>query len=239
MKFSKQFFQQNKIEKFFPYNPKCLVGNQILDLDSYMDNGRFYITPEGNHWPSITTILGATGDKEFLEEWKSRIGEKEANRITRLAGSRGSGLHDITEKYIRGNSTYLDDVMPLPRKLFHQIKPFLDNSLGEVFGIEQALYSNVHKIAGRSDLIGLYNDKVSIIDYKSSINPKQLDWIQDYFIQGAGYGTMFNLMSCIHVEQIVILIGVENSQKGQEFIVPFLPYQPPFVERIIQYYNSH
>jgi genome maintenance exonuclease 1 len=238
MIFSKDTFNKKSLDRFFDYQPACLIGNEVLDLDVINgESGRFYVTPTGNHWPSMTTILGATSDKSGLDDWRERVGDTEANRIGHIAATRGTGLHEITEKYIRGDSTFLDGAMPLSRKMFFQIKPFLDQSLGTVLGIEQALYSDQHKTAGRSDLIAFYKGKRSVIDYKSSGKQKDFDWIQGYFIQGAGYGSLFSWMTGLDIEQIVILIGVEDSQHGQEFIVPFSDYKDQFSQYVSQYYN--
>ena len=40
--------------------------------------GRVYTTPDGNKYPSVTTVLGAGSDQSWLQEWKDRVGEKEA-----------------------------------------------------------------------------------------------------------------------------------------------------------------
>lgn len=231
-------FNKPKIEKFFNFFPVCTDENGILDLQTIRKNGRFYITPEGKQYPSMTTILGATAEKEYLDEWRDKIGHSKADRITKLAAARGSNLHEIAELYVLGNPSYLDKAMPLGRKLFSQVKPFIDKHLGIVHGIEQALYSDQHKAAGRTDVIGVYRDKLSIVDYKSSLQEKTEDWIQDYFVQGAGYGTLFNWMVPeFEIEQIVVLIGVENSLKGQEFVVPFHDYKDQFEARVRQYYD--
>ena len=236
MAFSKASFNKPQIEKFFKFEPACLTAaGSILDLDTISKNGRFYVTPEGNQYPSMTTILGATSDKTYLDEWRERIGADKADRISHYASSRGSDMHNICEAYVRGDKSYLDDVTPVGKKLFFQIKQFLDVNLGTVFGIEQALYSDKHKTAGRTDLIGIYKNKRSVIDYKSSGEFKSEDWINDYFVQGAGYATLFTWMTDIEVEQIVILVGVENGIRGQEFTVPYSDYKEQFEARVNAY----
>lgn len=232
-------FNKPKIEKFFNFFPACTDENGILDLQTIRTNGRFYITPDGNEYPSMTTILGATAEKGYLDEWRDKIGHSKADRITNLAAARGSNLHEIAELYVLGNPDYLKNAMPLGRKLFSQIKPFIDQHLGIVYGIEQALYSDQHKVAGRTDVIGVYRGKTSIVDYKSSLETKPENWIQEYFVQGAGYGTLFNWMVPeFEIEQIAVLIGVENSLHGQEFVVPFHDYKEQFEMRVSQFYES-
>ena len=42
---------------------------------------RYYTTPTGEKYPSVTTVIGKYSDKRGLYEWRKRVGEAEANRI--------------------------------------------------------------------------------------------------------------------------------------------------------------
>ena len=64
---------------------------------------RFYQVSEGQDvvglFPSITTVLSGTSDKTGLEEWRKRVGEEEADRISKLSMNRGTVMHRLIELY--------------------------------------------------------------------------------------------------------------------------------------------
>ena len=67
---------------------------QELECET-LPTGRTYTTPEGKKYPSVTTVLGASEDsKDGLNAWRQRIGEEEADKITRQAGARGTAVHN-------------------------------------------------------------------------------------------------------------------------------------------------
>ena len=53
---------------------------------------RHYVNEHGSIYPSITTILSIRG-KEAIYEWRKRVGDAEANRISSRANKRGTQLH--------------------------------------------------------------------------------------------------------------------------------------------------
>ncbi len=193
-----------------------------LDFDleaKTTDSGRKYFTPEGNSYPSITTVLSAFTDKKFLVEWRKRIGEEEANKITKKSSTRGTKLHSICEKYLLNemNEMKIKTLMPDIKDFFLQLKPYIDENVDNVYGTEQALYSDVLKIAGRTDCIAEWNGKISIIDYKNSIRMKEEKNIQNYFIQCTAYAQMFEFLTKKPIEQIVVAIANEEG-KPQIFV---------------------
>jgi genome maintenance exonuclease 1 len=193
-----------------------------LDFDleaKTTDSGRKYFTPEGNSYPSITTVLSAFTDKKFLVEWRKRIGEEEANKITKKSSTRGTKLHSICEKYLLNemNEMKIKTLMPDIKDFFLQLKPYIDENVDNVYGTEQALYSDVLKIAGRTDCIAEWNGKISIIDYKNSIRMKEEKNIQNYFIQCTAYAQMFKFLTKKPIEQIVVAIANEEG-KPQIFV---------------------
>ena len=64
---------------------------------------RFYQVSEGKDviglFPSITTVLSGTSDKSGLEEWRKKVGEEEADRISKLSMNRGTVMHRLIELY--------------------------------------------------------------------------------------------------------------------------------------------
>jgi genome maintenance exonuclease 1 len=191
-----------------------------FDLEAVTtENGRRYTTPDGKVYPSITTVLGFNKDKTKLFEWRKRVGEEEANKIVKKSAGRGTKLHAVCETYLLNELSHMKMNMMMPdvKDFFFQLKPFIDSNVGKVYGLEQALYSHSLKIAGRTDCIAEWDGKISIIDYKNSIKEKKEEYIQDYFIQCTAYAVMFEEVTGLPVEQIVVAIANEEG-KPQIFI---------------------
>lgn len=188
-----------------------------LDFDlkaTTTENGRRYATPDGKMYPSITTVLGFNKDKKKLFEWRKRVGEEEANRITKKSAGRGTKLHSVCESYLLNemNDMKISTMMPDIKDFFMQLKPYIDECVGDVYGLEQSLYSHRLRIAGRTDCIAEWEGKLSIIDYKNSIREKKEDFIQDYFIQCTGYAEMFTEITGRPIDQIVVAIANEEGK---------------------------
>lgn len=183
------------------------------------ETGRRYTTPEGNSYPSITTVLSHSTDKTFLIEWRKRVGNEEANRIVKKSSSRGTKLHKVCENYLLNelNDFKIKTMMPDIKDFFLQLKPHIDKNVGDVYGLEQPLYSDRLKISGTSDCIAEWNGKLSIIDYKNSQKIKEEEHIQNYFIQCSAYAEMFEDLTKLPIEQIVVAIANDDG-KPQIFV---------------------
>ena len=194
------------------------------------ETGRKYHVPNGKKYDSVTTILSHAKDKTFLNEWRARIGEDEANRIVKKSSSRGTKLHDACEKYLKNELTDMKIRMLMPdvKDFFTQLRPHIDKNIGKVYGTEQALYSDRLRIAGRTDCIAEWGGLLSIVDYKNSIKEKREDWIQDYFIQCTAYATMFEDLTGISIPQIVVLIANEEGLP-QVFVREKINYLPQLI----------
>lgn len=183
--------------------------------------GRYYTTPDGNKYPSITTILGKTKSadaEQALEKWRQRLGHEAAAKEMTRAANRGTALHKVCEEFLEYPGKEFNRAWDPTTKLFKQIHPLLSR-IGEIHVIEGALYSDLLKIAGRLDLCATFDDKLSIIDFKGSTKPKEPEWIEDYFIQETFYSIAFGaLYAPFKVEQIVTIIAVENTGENQVFI---------------------
>ena len=220
------------------------VVEKIKELDFDLkdetnESGRVYITPEGKRYPSITTVLSATSSKEHLDAWRERIGEEEANKITARSSRRGTELHSVCEKYLLNemSSFKLKSMMPHIKELFYKIKPFIDSSLNKVHALEQPLYSNELRIAGRTDCICLWDNKLTVLDFKNSIKPKKKEYIENYFIQCTAYSLMFQEITNLPIDNIVILIGVEQGP-GQIFVESISSYRDILMQRLELYYDK-
>lgn len=201
------------------------------------DAGRRYVTPEGKHYPSITTVLSKNKSDSLLE-WRKRIGEEEANKISRLAANRGTNLHNAFEKYLLNEMTefQLKTMMPNIKALFRQMRPFLDQNLGKVYCLEQALYSDEYSIAGRVDCIAEWNGTLSVIDFKTSTKEKSEDFIQNYFVQCTAYSLMFEERTNIPIDQIVVLICTEE-EIPQIFVKNKYNYVSKFKDIVDEYFK--
>jgi len=184
-----------------------------FDLQSKTENGsRKYVTPNGDAYPSVTTILSAY-NKKAIQEWRERVGEEAANKISTQASTRGTRLHSLCESYLLNELSplKLNSVMPDAKELFVKIKPKLDDNIGKIYSLEQALYSDKLRIAGRVDCIAEWNGELSVIDFKTASKEKNEDWIQNYFMQCSAYAEMFEERTGRPINQIVVAIAVANS----------------------------
>jgi genome maintenance exonuclease 1 len=198
---------------------------------------RFYETPEGNRYPSVTAVLGKMMDKSELETWRKRVGEEEAARVSARASTRGTNVHTMCENYVLGND--IDTSMPHNMMMFNQIKKVLDEKVDMVRATECTLFSDHLKLAGSCDLIANYDGRLSIIDYKTSAKRKRKDWIEGYFLQASLYSYMLWEMTDILVKDIVIIIGVDDSLESQIFIERPQRYLEKAVDLVRSYHKMY
>ena len=209
-----------------------------LDFDLKVettDSGRLYATPTGEKYKSITTVL-SNHNKQAIMEWRERIGAEEATKISTKAATRGTKVHKICEDYINNEIPELKMQMMMPdlKEMFFKIKPIIDEKLGDVYSQEQALYSHQLKIAGRVDLIGMWNGKLSVIDFKTSAKQKEESYIQNYFMQCTAYALMFSELTGMWIDDIVVLIATGEGE-AQLFERQIHDYRKPLMEYIDKY----
>jgi len=186
------------------------VGSELQDLKTEnIDGRRFYKTPNGNY-QSITTLLSNLS-KVGIQAWRKRVGEEEANRISRQASGRGTRVHNIAESYIKNQEDHLEGVLPDAVEMFQSITPLIDR-IDNVHCVEGALYSDELELAGRTDLIAEFDGVLSAIDYKTSKRIKIWDHCHSYFMQGAFYAHAYEERTGIPVNDIVIIMAVENEE---------------------------
>jgi len=176
-----------------------------------IDGKRYYKTTDGI-FPSVTSVLGSKLDKSGLEQWKKRVGEEEANKVSIQATNRGREVHDLCEKYLLNDPNYRAGAMPVNLFTFNTIKPYLDSRIGKIFGIELYLWSKSLNSAGACDLFAEWDGIPSIIDFKTSKRAKRPDMIESYFLQTTAYSIMAQELTGIETPQIVVLIAVDDSE---------------------------
>ena len=176
---------------------------------------RFYEAPDGNKYPSITTVLGKQpGKQKGLREWRERIGEEQARIVSGKAARRGTAFHNICEDYLNGveDITHHKDKNFLAYCMFGEMKSYLDEKIQHVVLQEQTMYSPKYKVAGRCDFIGVYNNTLAVVDFKTTTTPKKEEWIEDYFIQCTAYASMYEEHTDIGIDDIVIMMVAEDGQ---------------------------
>lgn len=192
------------------------------------ESGRKYFTPEGNAYPSITTILGIL-NKDAIQEWRNRVGEEEANRVSAFASRRGTAVHKLAEDYLNNVEDYKKGHMPTSIVSFNGIKDIMDERINNIWMQETFLYSDKLKCAGQVDCIAEFDGELSIIDFKTSRKEKKLEWIVGYCIQASFYAAAFLERTGIAIKQGVILITVDDGEP-QVFKINTYDYLEHFLE---------
>ena len=189
------------------------VDLEPLEVEPVNKDGvRFYKLPKTDkYYPSVTSITSFKNAK-FFKEWRTKIGEDEANRITARATQRGTAFHSIAEDYINGEldlDKYLDN-NPLSVRMFQSAKDTL-NRIDNIHCLESFLYSHYLGLAGRVDCIAEFDGELAVIDFKTSTKEKKEDYIEHYFVQETAYAAMFLERTGIEVKKIVTLIATEEG----------------------------
>ena len=194
------------------------------------DGVRLYETPEGNKYPSITTVLSVR-NKKGLFEWRKRVGEEVANYVARKAANRGTAVHHMCEDFLNNMPLNYPDQWKkhkqkfLPYVLFKQLRESVLQKVNNIYAQECGLYSDKYKVAGRVDCIAEYNGKLSIIDFKTSTKERSDAWNESYYIQASAYAEMFEERTGIEINQICILVVTEDGVV-QEFVKDKTEYLP-------------
>lgn len=198
----------------FLHAPWPEIGYKNLETEEGK-KGRFYLTPEGK-FPSITTVLSIRS-RGFLAEWRQRVGAEEANRISRRAATRGSKVHNLYEKYLNNEDIDVSKLMPHIRQNFLAVKKVLDERVSVIYAQETPLYSRHLGLAGRVDCVGVFDDKLSIIDFKTSGRVKTKEWVTDYFIQATAYAIMWEERTGMPITNLEIIMCVDNYDEALVF----------------------
>ena len=181
-----------------------------IESQTFPDGKRYYVTPEGKKLPSVTTVVGAQ-KKQAIMEWRQRVGEEVANKISKHATSRGTNMHTLCEYYLNNEPKPPGAVMPDAKEMFISIKPYL-NKINNIHYQEVGLWSSQLGLAGRVDCIGEYEGKLSVIDFKTSKKIKNRDDILDYFWQCTAYALMYEELIGTPIDDLVIIMAVDNEQ---------------------------
>jgi genome maintenance exonuclease 1 len=199
--------------------------------DQIIDGKRYYFLPDGRKFKSVTTIIGEKKDNTSLLEWRKRVGEQEANRITAVATRRGTTIHSMCESYLLNKDDYTDKKSPIDIDTFNNLKGILNKHVDDIFGIELPLYSTLLRAAGRTDVVAKFDGALTIIDFKTSTRPKPEAWIEHYFIQSTVYSIMFEEIYHIKVPQLAIMMAVDNDEPQL-----FVKKTKDYYSKVIEYF---
>jgi len=230
-------------------------------------SGRYYVVDEvtGLALPSVTTILGETSDKSGLKDWVNRVGQEEADRISKFSANRGTYMHALHEHYL--NAVYVEclenplqvafqraredcshltpDEIECGKNLFfnfHQNSNFYDD-IGEIIFQEVPVWSlKGGGYAGRLDL-GIRSKAgiPKIIDFKTSRKPKKREWIDGYFKQASAYSIGMFEQYGIFPEQCEIWISCETGEV-QTFVInkdEIKYWFGEFYKNVLTYHEIH
>lgn len=174
-----------------------------------IDGVRYYnVGEENKKLVSITSVIGHY-NKEKFAKWRKRVGEEKANKITKRATSRGTDTHTLIENYLLNRD--LPSVQPISDMLFKIAKQTL-NRINNIHCLESSVYSEILGVAGSVDTIAEFDGELSVIDYKTSKEPKPVEWLESYFVQTMFYGMALYEMTGIQVKKLVIIMTCENGE---------------------------
>ena len=203
--------------------------------------GRKYVGDDNVPVPSVTTVLDKTSDKTALIAWRKRVGEAEANRVSRESAGLGTKVHDALEKHILGEQvTFGNNMVSVMAKDMSELvinEGF--KNVDEVWGTEIGLIAP-GLYAGTTDCIGMHKGEEAIIDFKTAKKIKKREWIEDYFLQGCAYALAHNEMFESQIKKVVILM-VDREGKFAEFTIKddeFTEYCNKWSDRLTDYYSK-
>ena len=202
---------------------------------------RVYETPTGERLPSVTTILDQTSDKTFLNNWRKRIGKQKADEITKLSAGIGSLFHTDLENYISdiGRPTAKTQVRKIAKTIADVVIEKGLINVQEIWGLESPLYYP-GLYAGTADVIGVFNNKESIMDFKNTRKPKKIEWLENYFLQLKFYANAHNILFGTNINQgVIFMVSREEEYLGeyQEFVVDLTEWEDKWLERLEKFYN--
>ena len=171
------------------------------------DGKRYYQTPEGQKYPSVTTVTGLLS-KDHIKLWRKRVGEETANKITKQATTRGTRMHNIFEQYLRAEEPiFFDNIME--SSMFEAVQPVLDEIIP--IALEAGMWSDSLQMAGQVDCVGVWGDELAIIDFKTSSKPKEEYMADGWFHQMTAYAIMVEELTGEVIDQIIAVVAVDGG----------------------------
>ena len=215
--------------------------NELKQINDSVTRKRVYLTPDGEKLPSVTTILSSTKDMTHLDEWKKRVGEENAKRITTEAAGIGTAMHGNLERYLCGMQRQPGN-NPVHVQANKMADVIIENGLkhvDEVWAMEQSLYYP-GLYSGTTDLCGVFNGKPAIMDHKQTNKPKKPEWVEDYYLQLVAYAMAHNEVYGTDIKHGVIFMCSRDLQYQQFEVTPdtWNKYQDMWLTKVEEYYSN-
>ena len=205
-----------------------------------VDGKRVYLTPDGDMFPSVTTVIGNNAAKQAgLAKWRARVGTEKAANISARSSGRGTKYHSIAEDYFNNNldlKKYRE--FPLPVLMFQHSREVLDR-INNIYLQEAALYSKHLELAGRVDCIAEFDGELSVIDFKTAAEPKREQYLYDYFVQETAYACMLQELYGLRVKQLVTIVACENGETQVKVVPPKKEYFIKLMSYIQEYQERY
>lgn len=229
---------------------------------------RHYIIPGKKNvfLPSVTTIIGSMTDKSGLDEWAKRIGQANADKISKFSANRGTLMHSFIEHYLTSEKLekkdkllealktvteraridgFTEEEIKIGRKLFYNF--YLNSTFDKMKRIvmqEKMLYSfNGGGYAGRVDNIHEdYSQHEVITDFKTSRKPKKEEWIYGYKLQISAYFVAYWELTGSKPNRGEIWISNEESDEPQIFTLSYediKKYYKEFIDMVKAYHIKY
>ena len=216
--------------------------NYLKSSRSIEDGLRKYLV-DGEKVPSVTSVIDFTKsieDKAGIANWRERTGEALANKIQKDAANRGGKMHAFIEQYLLGqlNQSLFEKNEQYQKMAEIIIKQGIDGRLKEIWGVEATL-TYPKKFAGTADLLGIFDQKEAVIDFKNSLKLKKIEYAQDWFLQLGAYSLAHNVVYGTNITSGVILLCTVDLV-FQEFKVEnneLIMYQNLFLGRLKKFHE--
>ena len=171
------------------------------------DGRRFYETPEGQRYPSVTTVTGLL-TRDHIKLWRERVGAEEANKISSVAARRGTKMHSLFEQYLRQEEELVFENI-LDESMFNAVQPVLDEITP--IALEAGMWSDSLQMAGQVDCVGVWDNELCIIDFKTSAKYKEEYMADPWFHQMTAYAIMVEELTGEVIDSIVAVVAVDGG----------------------------
>ena len=217
--------------------------NEFKEMERiYLDEMRYYKVEGDLSYPSITSVISFINRNKFAE-WRARVGNEEANKISKQATTRGTKFHRVAEVYLQnGDYKSLPEWnTPLVQLMFSAAKKHLDDRINNIYQQETHMFTKKLCLAGTVDLICEVDGELSIVDFKTSKEEKPLEWLEDYFVQLSAYWAMFAEKTGVTPKKLVVFLVAENGDVQiveKTNVIDYLTKLQDYVSRFIQHRNA-
>ena len=198
-----------------------------------VDGKRYYVTPDGKKYPSVTTVL-STLNADAIQEWRNKVGADQAQKISTQASRRGTAVHLLAERYLRNELEWNRDAMPANVATFLPIKEYLDKWCDNVYANEIMLYSDDLRTAGQCDMVGRIHGIRTIGDFKTAKKAKKKEWITNYLYQCTAYALMLHEREGVWCPQICVMIATD-----EDGLQVFLERTSDYVSQVREFFDQY